>query len=178
MGRLEVPLYTWFSSCTADDLSRRGKVGRWIVYKSTSRRTRKPRHANSSWVAAWRTVTVEVALKWWRSGGGAGRGERWWNTRPSTARSSRLAVKNREGPRPIYSSSTLTVFWFEEFSESWEHPPGALTLSKVFFIFFPKRFDIVASFRGSVYSLALSFSRLSIYRARHKSHPTPNPNTL
>ena len=53
MGWLEV------QQAAADGRSRRGEMGRSID-RCTSRSTRKRRHATSSWLAAWRPVTVEI----------------------------------------------------------------------------------------------------------------------
>ena len=56
MGRLEAQQAAVHA---ADGRSRRGEMGRSID-RCTSRSTRKRRHATSSWLAAWRPVTVEI----------------------------------------------------------------------------------------------------------------------
>ena len=81
------------SSCCKQANEKNGQTSR-SVGTCLSRRTQKTRHATSSWAAAWRAVTADISDRD-RGPGGAGFGETWQNTRRSTARSSRLVVKNR-----------------------------------------------------------------------------------
>ena len=81
------------SSCCKQANEKNGQTSR-SVGTCLSRRTQKIRHATSSWAAAWRAVTADISDRD-RGARGAGFGETWQNTRRSTARSSRLVVKNR-----------------------------------------------------------------------------------